>query len=109
MIGLPEKWLENINIKNAVFENVQNGAIAHRIKELTLKDVSIKSKRRPISLNDVFEATIKNVRLSGQRPALLVDGSESGAITIEGINPDDVECSKDVPRKAVEVGRVKRP
>ena len=109
MIGLPEKWLENINIKNAVFENVANGAIAHRVKELTLEDVSITSSGRPIVLEDVFEATIKNVKLSGQRPPLLVSGSESGAITIEGLNPDHVECAKNVPRRAVSVGGAKRP
>jgi hypothetical protein len=109
MIGLPEKWLENIDVKNAVFENVSNGAIAHRVKELTLDNISIASKGRPIALNDVFEATIRNVSLSGQRPPLLVDGSESGAITIQGLNPDHVECTKNVPRKAVTIGGTKRP
>lgn len=109
MIGLPEKWLENINIKNVVFENVINGAIAHRVKELILEDVSIKSNGRPIALNDVFEATIKNVNLSGQHPPLLVGGSESGAITVEGLNPDHMECAKNVPRGAVTVGGTKRP
>lgn len=109
MIGLPEKWLENINIKNAEFKNVTNGAIANRVKELTLENVSITSGGRPIELDDVFEATIKNVKLSGQRPLLLVSGSESGAVTIEGLNPDYVECSKNVPSRAVTVGGVKRP
>ena len=107
MIGLPEKWLENINIRNAVFENVKNGAIAHRVKELTLEDVSIKSKGRPIALDDVFEATMKNVNLSGQRPPLFVDGSESGAIVIEGLTPDHVECTNNVPRGAVTVDGAK--
>jgi hypothetical protein len=57
----------------------------------------------------VFEVMIKNVNLSGQRPPLLVDGSESGAITIEGLNPENVEFAKDVPPRAVTVGGVKRP
>ena len=109
MIGLPEKWLENINVENATFENVENGAIAHRVKELILKDISIASKGRPITLDDVFEATIKNVNLSGRRPPILVGGSESGAIAVEGLNPDQVECGKEVPRRAVAVGGVKRP
>jgi len=109
MIGLPEKWLENINVRNARFENVDNGAIARRVKELTLEDVSIESKGRPIVFDDVFEATIKNTNLSGQRPPLLIGGSESGAITIEGLNRDDVECADDVPSGAVTVGGVKLP
>lgn len=107
MIGLPEKWLENINIKNAAFENVSNGAIAHRVKELTLENISITSKRRPIVLNDVFETAIKNAKLSGQQPPLLVDGSESGAITIDGLDPDQVECTQNVPRGAVTISGTK--
>lgn len=109
MIGLPEKWLENINIKNAVFENVRKGAIAHRVKELLLENVSITSTGRPIELEDVFEATIKNVTLSGQNPPLLVGGTESGVITVEGLSPKQVEYKKNVPRRAVNVGGVKRP
>jgi hypothetical protein len=109
MIGLPEKWLENINIKNAVFENVLSGAIAHRVKELILDNVSIKSKGRPIALDDVFEAIIKSVNLSGQHPLLFVGGSESGAITIEGLKSEHVEFSKNLPRKAVTVSGAKRP
>jgi len=104
MIGLPEKWLENISLKNAVFENVNNGAIAHRVKELFLEDVSITSKGRPISLEDVFEAVIKNVSLSGQLPPLFISGSESGAITVDGLKSNQVEFEKSMPRKAVTVG-----
>ena len=109
MIGLPEKWLENINIKNAMFKNVSNGAIAHRVKELTLENISITSKGRPIALDDVFEATIKNAKLSGERPPLLVDGTESGAINIEGLDADQVECTKNVPRGAVTIDGKKQP
>ena len=103
MIGLPEKWLENINIKNAVFENVQNGAVGHRIKELTLENVTIKSKSRPVSLHDVFEVSIKNIDLSGQQPLVQISGSESGAIKIEGLDHDSVEIKGDVPPKAVNI------
>ncbi len=109
MIGLPEKWLENINLKNAVFENVLNGAIAHRVKELVLEDVSIKSSGRPIALDDVFEATIKNVNLSGHHPPVFIGGSESGAITIEGLKSDHVEFARNLPQRAVTVGGAKRP
>jgi len=44
MIGLPEKPLENINIKNANFTDINNGAVFHRIKRLTLKDISIQAR-----------------------------------------------------------------
>jgi polygalacturonase len=109
MIGLPEKWLENINIENALFENVQNGAIAHRVKELNLDDVSITSSGRPIALEDVLEATIENVNLSGQRPLLSVAGSESGQIRVQGLTRDDVECAPHVPRAAVDISGTRLP
>jgi polygalacturonase len=109
MIGLPEKWLENINVKNAAFENIENGVLAHRVKELTLEGISITTKGRSIALDDVFEVTIKNVNMSGQRLPLLVDGSESGAIIIEGLSPDQVKCTPNVPRGAIAVGGIKLP
>jgi len=109
MIGLPEKWLENISIERALFENVQNGAIAHRVKELRLDRVSIKSSGRPLALEDVFEATIEHVDLSGQRPLISVGGSESGQIRIQGLTRDAVECAPQVPRAAVVVGGTRLP
>jgi hypothetical protein len=109
MIGLPEKWLENINIERARFENVQNGAVAHRVKELRLDRVSIKSSGCPLALEDVFEATIENVDLSGQRPLLLVGGSESGQIRVQGLTRDEVECAPHVPPAAVVIGGPRLP
>jgi len=109
MIGLPEKWLENINVENARFENVRDGAIARRVKELSLRGVSITSSGRPIVLEDVFEATIENATLSGQDPVLLVEGSESGQIEVQGLARDDVECAPQVPRAAVAVGGTRLP
>ncbi|UCF14083.1 MAG: hypothetical protein JSW59_11780, partial [Phycisphaerales bacterium] len=73
------------------------------------EDVTITSKRRPIALDDVFEARIKNVNLSGQRPPLFVGGSESGAIIVEGLKPDQVECANNVPHRAVAVDGTKQP
>ena len=109
MIGLPEKWLENINVENALFENVQDGAIAHRVKELSLHGVSITSNGRPIVLEDVFEATIENVNLSGRHPLLSVGGSESGQIEVQGLTRDDVQCAPEVSRAAVAIGGTRLP
>jgi polygalacturonase len=109
MIGLPEKWLENVRVRNAVFANVQDGAIAHRVKELHLAGVSISSSGRPITLTDVFEATIESAELSGRRPAIRVAGSESGQINIRGLTRNDVECEPEVPRAAVTIGQTRLP
>lgn len=109
MIGLPEKWLENINITNARFRNVKTGAVAHRVKELSLDNVTIASSGRPIALEDVFEANLENVKLTGQRPLLSVAGSESGHIAIHNLDPNDIECAPEVPNAAVALGKTKLP
>jgi unsaturated rhamnogalacturonyl hydrolase len=105
MTGLPEKWIENIDIRDAVFKNVDSGADFHRVKELSLENVTIYSKGRPIELEDVFEVAIKKVQLKGemQQPPIQVRGSESGAITIEGMAPDQVECLSEVPEAGIEI------
>lgn len=109
MIGLPEKWLENINVENAVFDNVQDGAVAHRVKELRLEDVSITSSGHPVALEDVFEATIAQVNLSGRHPLLSVGGAESGQIRVQGLTREDVECAAEVPQGAVITDGVRFP
>jgi polygalacturonase len=96
MVGLPEKWLENIQLKNVAFTNVEEGVVAHRVKDLLLDGITIQSSERPITLDDVFEAAIRVDQLSGKSPPIVIEGDESGAITIEGISPDDVECGEEV-------------
>jgi polygalacturonase len=110
LIGLPEMWLENINISNAVFENVRSGALAQRVKTLRLDDVAIRSNERPLTLDDVSGAMIRNVRLSAQQqPFLAVRGSQSGSIFIDGLDRSNVECAPDVPAQAVGFVQVKLP
>ncbi len=109
MIGLPEKWLENIQIRNVKFTNVENGVVAHRVKELLLDGISIESKGRPIQFDDVFEATVRVEQLSGKSPLVRIEGDESGAITIEGIGPNDVEFGRDVVDAAAVVDGEKLP
>ncbi len=103
--GLPEKWIENINIKDAVFKNVDGGADFHRVKELSLENVTIDSKGRPIDLEDVFAVSIKNVELNGEKqvPPIQIRGSESGAITIEGLAPEQVECSSEIRKNGIKI------
>lgn len=101
MIGLPEKWIENVSIKNAMFKNVRNGAVARRVKELTLEHLSIESNARPITLEDVFEASISDVTLKGEEPPIAVSGSETGAVRIRGVDRDAVKVAEEVTSGAI--------
>ncbi len=44
LIGLPEKWLENISIRNTVFGDVRKGAVVRRVRGLTLEEVSLQAR-----------------------------------------------------------------
>jgi len=109
MVGLPEKWLENITVRNAVFDNVREGIVGHRVKELRLHNVNVRSTGRPVALEDVFEVSIRNTALEGREPPVRIGGSESGAIEIQQLGADDVQCGEDVPSGAVSVGGAKLP
>ena len=103
MIGLPEKWIENVSIENAVFENVGNGASANHVRELNVENITIKSKGLPMSLQNVSKVTIKSVTLSGQEPPVRISGSESSAIKINGLDHDSIEINSDVPPNSVSI------
>jgi len=105
MTGLPEKWIENVSMKDVFFTNVDGGADFHRVKELTLENVTIDSKGRPIDLEDVFEVSIKNVELTREKPLppIQIRGAESGAINIQGFDRDSIEIKDDVPSSAVTI------
>ena len=109
LIGLPEMWLENINIKNAVFQNVRNGAVVQRVRSLRLDDVTISTQGRPVALNNVAESFFRDVRLSGRQPLFFVEGAQTGAIFIDGLAPSDVQCAPDVPDKAIGFVEAKLP
>jgi unsaturated rhamnogalacturonyl hydrolase len=109
LIGLPEMWLENINIRNAVFNNVRNGAVVRRVKALRLDDVAIHTEGRPVLLDNAAASFISHVKLSGRQPLVYVQGAESSAIIIDGLASSEVECAEDVPEKAIGFVELKLP
>lgn len=84
-IGLPEKWLENINLENITIKNADVGARFNRVKDLNLKNVNISSKSGALLLNQVYEARLEGITLQDQTGAnpLTITGSDSGAIFVE--------------------------
>ena len=85
MIGLPEKWLENIVLENIQVENTNVGARITRVKNLTLKNVQINSDERAMIATDVYEMVFKNVTLKDDSDGLplLFEGRYTDAIFME--------------------------
>ncbi|WP_198411318.1 glycoside hydrolase family 28 protein [Marinimicrobium alkaliphilum] len=88
-IGLPEKWLENIHLENIEIKNAEVGAQFNRVKDLYLKNVTISSKSRALTLDQVYEVRTEDLTLrdeTGRNP-LYIMGPDTGAIFVE----DDIE------------------
>lgn len=82
IVGLPEKWFENISFENILINNVEEGAKFFRVKNLSLKNVEINSTYRAMSIFDVYEMHLDNVILKDQTnlPPMLIRGDYSGAL-----------------------------
>ncbi len=98
-IGLPEKWLENINLENITIKNAKVGARFNRVKDLNLTNVSISSEERALTLNQVYEARLDEVSLKDRAEGknLLVTGPDSGAVFVE--DTDSVELGDGLEEK----------
>ena len=82
LIGLPEKWLENIRLENITITNADEGARITRVKNLIMKNVNISSVKRAMVVEDAYELTLDQVTLSDKTGGLplLFTGRHTGAI-----------------------------
>lgn len=103
LVGLPEKWLENITLKNVSVINAEQGARITRVKNLTLKNVDISSEARAFIADDVYELTLQEVKLDDnvEGVSLFVEGKYSGAISTGNIPMSQVDLGDDVPDNAI--------
>ena len=101
--GLPEKWLENIALRDIAVTNADEGARVTRVKGLTMQNVSIRSEARAMAVDDVFELTLENVTLTDQSDGapLLIEGEYTGAIYIEALSPEQIEFGDGVSEEVV--------
>lgn len=91
--GLPEKWLENIILRDITVTNAEEGARITRVKGLTLQNVAISSEARAMVANDVQELVLDNVTLTDRAAGapLLIEGAYSGALSIGDFPADQIE------------------
>ncbi|MBD3275153.1 MAG: glycoside hydrolase family 28 protein [Candidatus Marinimicrobia bacterium] len=95
LIGLPEKWLENITLENIQVTNAESGARINRVKNLTMKNVDISSEERAMIATDVYELTFENVSLADDTRGapLLFQGQHTGALFLGDFPEKQIEFS----------------
>jgi hypothetical protein len=93
LIGLPEKWLEDISLTNVTVKNAEIGARITRVKNLALNQVRIESRQRAVIATDVYEFLFDHVTLLDQveGPALLFRGQHTGAVILGDYPTDQIE------------------
>jgi hypothetical protein len=98
LIGLPEKWLENVVLENITIKNAQRGARINRAKNLTLRNVNIQSEDRAMVLSNVYEVTFDNVTLSDNTgdKALEFSGGYLGALVFGDYPIEDIKLGEGV-------------
>ncbi|MDZ7692975.1 MAG: glycosyl hydrolase family 28 protein [Balneolaceae bacterium] len=103
LIGLPEKWLENITLQNIAVANAEVGARIERVKNLTLNNVTVSSQERAMIANDVYQFTFNNVALNDNvdGPPLLLEGKYTGAVFMENFPLDQVEFGENVSEEII--------
>lgn len=109
LVGLPEKWLENIHLENINVINSEKGARITRVKNLTLKNVSINSEEIAMKVEDAYELFLDNVSLSDDTSGkpLIFSGQHTGAVFTDDFPLEQIEftdgLSKDIIKEAPKV------
>lgn len=99
LVGLPEKWLENITLENVKVTNAEMGSQMIRVKNVTLRDVSIRSQSLAMQATDVYELNLQRMSLQDRVPggALRLEGRYTGAIYLDqSLTLDDIQFDRDL-------------
>ena len=101
--GLPEKWLENISLRDIAVTNAKEGARIARVKGLSMHNVSISSESRAMVVDDVYELVLDEVTLTDQsgQPPLLIEGKYTGALSIGELPLERIEFGEGISENVV--------
>ena len=93
LIGLPEKWLEDIYLENIEVVNAEEGIRLERVKNLHMKNVTVSSEERAMVVDDVFELYAKGLKLKDKSKTkpVLVKGRYSGVLVMGDFPLKDIE------------------
>jgi polygalacturonase len=99
LIGLPEKWLENIVLENITIKHAKEGARINRVKNITLRNIDISSEDRAVIFSDSYEIQFQGIKLKDQTglSPLLFSHGYLGAVIRGDLDTQLVELGADVP------------
>ncbi len=85
LIGLPEMWLLDIHLENITVINAGQGVNIKRVKNLTMKNVSVSSVERAFIADEIFELYLENVIISDEtgEPPIVISGRNSNVIVVD--------------------------
>jgi len=101
LIGLPEKWVEDITLENITVRNAEMGARITRIKNLVMNNVDIQSDSLAMMIDDSYEIHFNNVTLQDNVSGgpLRLEGRYTGAIFLnDSLEEDEVQLGSGVSR-----------
>jgi polygalacturonase len=103
LIGLPEKWLEDIVLEKVTIRNAERGARITRVKGLKVRNLEIQSNQRALIFNDVHEVDLQSVTLSDREDGspLVINGGYSGAVYLGDYPVDQVTIGTGVPKDVI--------
>lgn len=103
LVGLPEKWIENITLENIKVLNSEEGARITRVKNLRLKNVEINSNEQAMIVEDAYEFFLENVTLIDKVDGapLLFRGRHTGAVFTSDFPLSDMEFTDGLTEEIV--------
>lgn len=101
--GLPEKWLENISLRDVAVSNAQEGGRITRVKGLSMHNVSISSEARALIIDDVYELALNDVTLTdgSEGAPLRIEGKYTGAVFVEEFPLERIEFGEGVSEDVI--------
>lgn len=103
-IGLPEMWLEDVILEDITIRNAERGARITRVKNMTLRNVTIESDDVAMIVDDAVELHFDNVTLTDRRDGepLVLRGRYSAGIVLNGYPLDAVRIEGDAPENVIQ-------
>ncbi|WP_341939369.1 glycoside hydrolase family 28 protein [Marinimicrobium sp. C2-29] len=104
LIGLPEKWLEDITLTNISVKNAEMGARITRVKNMVMNNVTIESDSLAMTVNDSYEVHFNGVNLTDNVSGgpLRLEGGYTGAIYLnDGLSEEDVQFGTGVSTEVI--------
>jgi hypothetical protein len=103
LVGLPEKWLENIHLENIEVKNTEEAIRIDRVKNMTMKNITAVSEKRAMIADDVYEFTLENIELKNEedKAPILLKGEYTGVVVMPDFAKNKIEFGENVSEDVI--------